>query len=119
MSSSLARKAKVVIHHDMMKHIPVGLLALLAIASPASAKSNKVQHYVEIDGTRYRVAIYDGDMVLVANKSAYVSYDIHERDRQRQAVVMTTGCKVVDELPSNDAKLRGKLDCSEKAQTAP
>jgi hypothetical protein len=89
-------------------------LAAISVSTPGAAKATKVNHFVEIDGTRYRVAVYNNEIVLVANKSLVVAYDPYERDRQRKAVVAATGCKVVDELPSNDGKTRGKLDCSEK-----
>jgi hypothetical protein len=89
-------------------------VATVSVAAPAAAKPTKVNHFVEVDGTRYRVAVYNNEIVLVANKSLVVAYDAYERDRQRKAVVAATGCKVVDELPSNDGKTRGKLDCSSK-----
>ena len=102
-------------HQTLMKAFLVATaLAAIVASTPGSAKATKVNHFVEVDGTRYRVAVYNNEIVLVANKSLVVAYDPYERDRQRKAVVEATGCKVVDELPSNDGKTRGKLDCSEK-----
>jgi len=79
----------------------------------ASAKTTK---RVDVDGKIYRVT-RTGDAVVVARKSFIVSYDIGERDAQRRAVLIATGCQIVDELPSTDARLRGKLLCPDGAPT--
>jgi uncharacterized protein YabE (DUF348 family) len=76
----------------------------------AAAKETK---RVEVDGSRYRVTTQNGT-VIVANKGMVVAYSVEERDRQRAAVLAATGCRVVDELPGTDARLRGKLDCAGK-----
>jgi len=81
--------------------------ASLALTGVAAAKETV---RVEIEGQRYRVTT-QGQTVIVANKAAVVAYSVEERDRQRAAVRAATGCNVVDELPSQDARLRGKLDC--------
>jgi hypothetical protein len=86
--------------------LTAALLGLTAAAAIAKATTTKV----EVDGKKYRVST-DGDAVVVARKSLIVSYDIDERDRQREAVKIATGCMVGDELPSNDGRLRGRLVC--------
>lgn len=86
-------------------------LASAGLASPGAAASpQKVTKKVVINGKTFRVTVI-GDAVMVANKAMFVAFDIQERDDQRAAVKEVTGCEVVDELPSNDAKLRGKLKC--------
>lgn len=84
------------------------------IAGHAALASEKTSKRVDIDGKTYRVT-RSGDTVVVARKSFLVSYDIGERDAQRRAVLIATGCQIVDELPSTDARLRGKLQCPEAA----
>lgn len=85
--------------------------AMLAMPCAALAQApQKVTKKVEVNGKRFRVTTY-GNAVIVANKAAIVRYDVNERDDQRAAVKAATGCDVVDELPSNDARLRGKLSC--------
>lgn len=86
--------------------------------STALARSDKATSKVEVDGKTYRVT-RQGDAVVVARKSLIVAFDVAERDRQRAAVRKATGCSVVDELPSQDARLRGKLDCSEVRTAKP
>jgi hypothetical protein len=86
-----------------------GKIAVIG-ASVLLIAAGRVTHRVEIDGFKYRVAVEDS-AVLVANKGLVVTYSLDERDRQRQAVKKATGCNIVDELPSNDGRLRGKLDC--------
>lgn len=76
------------------------------------ATGGKVDHFVEVDGARYRVTV-KGDEVTVNKKATFVRLTIKERDAQRQAVKQATGCDIVDELP-NTAKLTGKLSCPEK-----
>ncbi|MFZ3484283.1 hypothetical protein [Sphingomonas sp. 3-13AW] len=71
---------------------------------------------VEVDGKTYRVTV-EGESVVVARKSMLVRYDIEERDRQRLAVEKATGCRIADELPSSDARLRGRLVCSPASET--
>jgi hypothetical protein len=95
-----------------MKRILSTFLIAGLVVSPSSAAAPKVTKKVEVNGKRYRVTTM-GDAVLVANKAMIVSYDIHERDDQRAAVKVATGCSIVDELPSDDARLRGKLKCSD------
>lgn len=87
-------------------------LMLLGVSTnpPAIAAPEKVTTKVEINGKKYRVTVI-GDAVMVANKAMFVAYDVQERDDQRAAVKQVTGCEITDELPSNDAKTRGKLKC--------
>lgn len=87
-------------------------LMLLGVSTHPSAIAapEKVTTKVEINGKKYRVTVM-GDAVMVANKAMFVAYDVQERDDQRAAVKKVTGCEITDELPSNDAKTRGKLKC--------
>lgn len=99
----------------MRKEIRTAAVALVALcaAGTASAAPDKTSKIVEVNGKKYRV-VTQGRAVLVANKAFFVAYDVNERDDQRAAVKLATGCGITDELPSNDAKLRGKLDCPSK-----
>lgn len=101
-------------HAGAMRYaVTMTVLASLLASTPAmgDAGPKRVTKIVEVNGKRYRVVTL-GNAVMVANKAFYVAYDVNERDDQRNAVKAATGCQIVDELPSNDAKLRGKLDCS-------
>lgn len=87
------------------------LLAAASQGAPAD-KPKKVTQHIVLEGVRYRVTTF-GKSVEVANKSASVRYTVDERDAQRKAAQIITGCKLVDELPSTDARTRGKLECDD------
>lgn len=84
------------------------LLAALVIAAAPLPREGTTR--VQVGGATYRVTV-KGGAVVVARKALVVKYDVGERDKQREAVKLATGCMVVDELPGSDARLRGKLDC--------
>ncbi len=88
----------------------IGVLLAALLAS-----EGKVDRYAEVEGARYRVTIR-GDEVTVTKKALAVTLTLRERDAQRQAVVIATGCRLVDELP-NSAKLKGRLECPAGAPT--
>lgn len=87
----------------------VFMAGVLLIAGTASA-AEKVQHFVDVDGARYRVEV-KGDEVTVAKKAVLVKWNMKERDAQRRAVLAATGCEVVDEFEVRNAKLKGRLKC--------
>ena len=82
----------------------IGMLLAAILAS-----DGKVDRYAEVDGARYRVTIR-GDEVTVTKKALAVTLTLKERDAQREAVRIATGCELTDELP-NSAKLKGRLKC--------
>ena len=84
---------------------------LLMVSATFLVAATRETKRVEVDGRTYRVTV-QGQGVIVANKGAVVTYDLDERDRQRKAVEAATGCRVSDEMPSADARLRGRLDCT-------
>lgn len=98
----------------MKNRTAAALIAFALIPSMSMAKEKRVDLHADVDGASYRVTVVNDDKVLVARKALFVAYDLYERDRQRKAVTIATGCEIVDELPSNDARLRGRLDCSKK-----
>ena len=85
------------------------LLLIGAAAGAQAATPAKVNHFVEVNGVRYRVEV-KGDVVTVAKKKMFVKWNMAERDAQREAVRKATGCEVVDEFPST-TKLKGRLSC--------
>lgn len=97
--------------------IRIILTVALAMASTAAA-AQKTTTKVEVDGKTYRVT-RSGETVVVARKSLIVAFDIAERDRQREAARKVTGCAVVDELPGQDGRLRGRLDCADVKAATP
>lgn len=97
------------------EYIIAAALFAITLTATSSAAPKKVTTKVELNGKKYRVTVI-GDAVMVANKAMFVAYDIQERDDQRAAVKQVTGCDVIDELPSNDAKTRGKLKCPTSAR---
>jgi hypothetical protein len=86
------------------------LMTVALVASTGATRESKVNHFVTIEGVRYRVAVR-GAEVLVVSKGALVRSDVATRDRMREAVRAATGCVIADELPFLDGRLRGKLIC--------
>lgn len=82
------------------------VLATSLLVQSANARDDRI---VTVDGARYRVRVLDGKFE-VNKKSMVVRDTIEERDRQRQAVRLATGCEPTDEF-ARTAKLRGKLNC--------
>lgn len=89
----------------------LSILIVAGLASPSAAAETAVTKRVEIEGVPYRVTV-KGQAVTVARKTVFSKWDISERDAQRAAVRLATGCSIVDELPGDDARLRGKLACA-------
>jgi len=85
------------------------LMMLAAIA----AQPQKVSHRVTVNGAVYRVTVR-GEAVEVAKKKLVVKPSLAERDAQRSAVTRATGCRIVDELDFSEARLKGRLDCSQR-----
>lgn len=86
------------------------MLTAIVVLTSSAAIARETKH-VMVGDVRYRVTV-DGTAVTVARKSLFSKFTLEERDAQRKAVVLATGCTITDELPSDDARLRGRLACS-------
>lgn len=85
-------------------------MIIVAMAAMLAANAEpKVDKWAEVNGARYRVTIR-GETFVVNKKAMVVRDTIEERDAQRQAVRIATGCEPIDEL-QRSARLRGKLAC--------
>lgn len=76
------------------------LLALAALTM------NRV---VQVDGNSYRVEVR-GEEVRVFQKAAFTKRSLERRDKMRRAVVIATGCRIVDDYWL-DTRIEGALVC--------
>lgn len=103
-----------------MRH--VALTAILAIAvigitCPVHAKTPVVNYKVKIDGKSYRIRV-QGENVKAISKAMLSAATLDQRDDLRNAVRVATGCEIVDDF-WDDAKLAGKLKCTEPGTPLP
>jgi hypothetical protein len=67
---------------------------------------------VQVDGRSFRVET-KSDVVRVFQKATFTKVSLKARVRMREAVRISTGCRIVDDY-WNGTRLEGTLDCTSR-----
>ncbi|WP_294292654.1 hypothetical protein [uncultured Sphingomonas sp.] len=91
------------------------MLTAWLLAGPTSmtaVQADQRSKTVQIGSSKFRVTVASDGIVTVVNKALLTGRNMDVRDKMRLAVTQATGCELRDEMWF-DAKLRGKLLCSD------
>lgn len=108
------------VRSHIMKRITFTVILAISvvwITCPVHAKTPVVNYKVKIEGKSYRIRV-QGENVKAIPKAMLSAATLDQRDDLRKAVKVATGCEIIDEF-WDDAKLAGKLKCTEQGTPLP